>query len=87
MSSVVETARRATEAASHGKTPGPYLSLSQAEDEANSIATAFERVQPPARHLHTLRTDLVEVFTSAAPRSRSFAGRVPRAPGEGGRRP
>lgn len=58
--SAVETARLAVDAADGDRATGPYLSvlLGQAEEEASSVQTTFDSVQPPNEASDRLRDDV-----------------------------
>src|SRR3954464_3263629 len=55
--SSVRTVQLAAQIAEQGDAYGPYLSrvISQAEDDADSAATAFDSIQPPSHESDDLR--------------------------------
>ena len=65
--SAVETARLAVDAADQDRATGPYLSvlLGQAEDEAGSVQTTFDSVQPPNEAADRLRDDVDSLLSEA----------------------
>ena len=60
MRSAIETARIVAREAAEGNSPGRYTSLvlSEAEQDASSIARSFAVVQPPSERVDRLRADL-----------------------------
>lgn len=62
--SAVQTARLVGEAASDGRASGPYsaLVLSEAEDDAASVARSFSVVQPPSDQAEQLREELTTLL-------------------------
>lgn len=58
--SAVETARLAVDATAHDRATGPYLSvlLSQAEEQATSVQSTFDSIQPPNGGADRLRDDV-----------------------------
>jgi hypothetical protein len=64
----VETARLAVDAAAADRATGPYLSvlLSQADEEAGSVHTTFDSIQPPDADADRLRDDVDGLLDEAA---------------------
>jgi hypothetical protein len=58
--SAVETARLAVDAAGGGRATSPYLSvlLSRAEEQASSVQTTFDSIQPPDTRADQIRDDV-----------------------------
>jgi len=65
--SAVETARLAVDAATGGRATTAYLSvlLGQAEEEAASIQSTFESIQPPNAAADRLREDVDALLSDA----------------------
>jgi hypothetical protein len=65
--SAVETARLAVDAAAGDRATGPYLSvlLSDAEEQADSVRSTFESIQPPNSDADALRDDVDRLLTEA----------------------
>ena len=54
----------AVDAATDGKVPGPYLSvtLAEADDDASDVTDLFDSVQPPSEAADKVRSDLDSVL-------------------------
>lgn len=67
MHSAVETARLGIDAVAGDRTTGPYASvlLGQAEEEASSVQSSFDSVQPPNRDSDRLRDEVDDLLTQA----------------------
>jgi hypothetical protein len=65
--SAVETARLGVDAVAHDRTTGPYASvlLGQAEEQASSVQTTFDSVQPPNERADRLRDEVDVLLTQA----------------------
>jgi hypothetical protein len=65
--SAVETARLGIDAVAGDRTTGPYASvlLGQAEEEASSVQSSFDSVQPPNRDSDRLRDEVDDLLTQA----------------------
>lgn len=65
--SAVETARLGVEAAAGDRATGPYLSvlLSQAEEQASSVQSTFDSIQPPNGDADRLRDEVDDLLTEA----------------------
>ncbi len=85
--SAVESARMTVELARDGRAPAPYVSLrlSESEEAAASVETAFGAVQPPERRLDDLRSATLTVIGDAVDvleelRVASYRGELDRLP-------
>jgi hypothetical protein len=65
--SAVETARLGVDGVARDRTTGPYASvlLGQAEEQASSVQSTFDSVQPPNRDSDRLRDEVDGVLTDA----------------------
>jgi hypothetical protein len=67
VASSVATALLGVEAARRHRAPGPYLSvlLGSAEEDASSVQSQFDSVQPPSAHADAQRAELDELLSQA----------------------
>jgi hypothetical protein len=65
--SAVETARLGVDAVARDRTTGPYASvlLGQAEEQATSVQSTFDSVQPPNEDADRLRDEVDGLLTQA----------------------
>jgi hypothetical protein len=65
--SAVETARLGVDAVARDRTTGPYVSvlLGQAEEQATSVQSTFDSVQPPNEDADRLRDEVDGLLTQA----------------------
>lgn len=87
MVSVIESALMTADLAGDGRAPAPYVSLrlSESEDDAASIETAFGAAQPPDPHLDGLRMEILTAIGKASDvveelRLASYRGELERLP-------
>ena len=61
---VIGSVQIAVDAATDGKVPGPYLSvtLAEADDDASDVTDLFDSVQPPSEAADKVRSDLDSVL-------------------------
>lgn len=65
--SAVETARLGVDAAAGDRATGPYLSVlfADAEEQASSVQSTFDSIQPPDRDADRLRDDVDDLLSEA----------------------